>query len=415
MLKNLDKKIIKNCRLCNSKKTFNFLDFGIVPIGNNYNKTKNASLKSKKFPLSLNLCKDCFHCQLTVSVNPKILYKTNYTYLSGTASSFINHFKHYKIWILKKTKLKPGSSILDVGSNDGSCLINFKKEFKICGIDPAKKPSDIANQKNIYTINDYLNHNSKKKILSKFGKFDLITSHNVLAHIEDNITTFNHIYDLLKLEGYFCFEVGYFLDVLKNNYFDTIYHEHIDYHSAKPLINFLMKINFSIINISTNKSQGGSLRILCKKSKNKYISRQSKNFLIKENKSELITFKNLNKWTNRINLQVSKLNKIIQSYRNKSIVGYGAPTKSSLWIKLLKLNRKKIQYVVDDNALKINKYFPNSEIKILPTNNLLKNNFGLIIVFAWNFENDIIKNLKKMRLKNISVIIPLPKIKIYKL
>jgi SAM-dependent methyltransferase len=411
----LKNKIFHKCRLCNSKNLSNVLNFGKVPIGNNYNRNKIISKASKKYLLSLNFCKDCKHCQLSISVNPKILYRTNYTYLSGTAKMFVNHFKQYKTWIIKHTRLKPGSTILDVGSNDGTCLNNFQKNYTVCGIDPAKKPADIANKNNIFTINDYLNVKSKKKILSKFGKFDLITSHNVLAHIDDNISIFHNIYNLLKDNGYFCFEIGYFADVLKKNYFDTIYHEHIDYYSASPLVKFLLKMNFSIINISKNSSQGGSLRILCKKLKVKKVSKQSLMFLIKEKNSNLISLRNLKKWNDRINLQVLKLNQYIQLFKNKTIVGYGAPTKSSLWIKLLKLNSKKISYVVDDNDLKVNKFFPNTEIKILPTKSLTETDIDLLIIFAWNFKKDIISNLKKMKLKNLLVLTPLPTLTINKI
>ena len=404
--------LIKRCRLCKSDKIKKIISFGNVGIGNNFNKSVNISKKSSKYPLGINYCNKCSHCQLNISVNPRILYKKNYTYLSGTADSFKLHFKNYYQWVVNKIKLPESSVVLDIGSNDGTCLSFFQKKYKVCGIDPALKPSQIANKNNIFTINDYLNHNSSQKILKKFGNIDLITSHNVLAHIDNNLETFKIIYKLLKPKGYFCFEIGYFLKVVQNNYFDTIYHEHLDYYNANSLVKFLCKLNFSIIDITVNPSQGGSLRILCRKNNKIYISKSVNNFLANEIKSNILNYVNLIKWKKRIINQVEELNKIIHYHKNSNIIAYGAPTKSTLWIKLLHLNSQVIKFVVDDNNLKINKYYPNTDIKIQSVKILKKVKIDLIIIFAWNFKDDIIIKLKKMNLKNIKIVTPLPKMKI---
>jgi len=403
-------KFINKCRLCNSKDLLKVINFGKIPLGNNFSLKKNESHFAKLFPLELNFCKKCRHCQLSISVNPSILYQKNYTYLSSIGSSFIEHFNNYYLWILKKTKIPNNSLILDVGSNDGTCLSFFKKKFKVCGIDPATKPVKIANRNNIYTVNNFLNDKSSKKILNKFGKFDLITSHNVLAHVDDINNVFFLIYRMLKNNGYFCFEVGYFLKVIKNNFFDTIYHEHLDYHNAQSMVKFLYNYNFSIINISTNKAQGGSIRFLCRKLPKKKISNQVLNFIKKEKNTNLINLINLKKWNTQIDLQIERLKEIINQYyiKNKIIVGYGAPTKATLWIKFLELNSKKIKFVVEDNNLKINKFFPKTDIKIVEINKLLSCKIDLIIIFAWNFKKDIIKKLKKMKIKNVNIITPLP-------
>ena len=132
-------------------------------------------------------CSKCKHYQLSISVNPKVLYAKNYTYLTGVTKTFKNHFSNYSKWIIEKCKINRGSLILDIGSNDGTCLQYFKKnKMKVLGIDPANKPSAIANAKGIKTINNFFNKKISLQIKKKYGKFDLITSHNVLAHT-DNI------------------------------------------------------------------------------------------------------------------------------------------------------------------------------------------------------------------------------------
>ncbi len=409
------KKIV-NCRLCNSKNLIDIISFNKLPLGNDYQKNKIKAIKAIKFPLKVKQCKNCNHFQLSISVNPNILYKTNYTYLSGIGKTFVDHFNSYYKWIKNKTNIKKKSLIVDVGSNDGSCLEKFKNKHIVCGVDPAKIPVQLANKKKIFTILSDFNQKAVKIILNKYGKADLVTSHNVLAHIDKNNEVFENIYDLLKFDGYFCFEVGYFLNVLKDNLFDTIYHEHLDYHHAIPLTKFLIKKKFSILNISTNKIQGGSLRILCKKEISPKIYNQALNFINNEKKVIYFKRKFLDNWQEKIQNNIFKLGDYVNSLNNENIIiGYGAPTKSSLLIKMSKIKNKRISLILEDNKFKVNRFLPNTGIKIVPTAKITQINPDIIIIFAWNFSKDILKKLKNYDIKNCKIIIPLPKFKIIKL
>ena len=139
---------------------------------------------------------------------------------------------------------------------------------------------------------------------------------------------------MLKKDGYFCFEVGYFKEVLKNNYFDTIYHEHLDYHHANPIVNFLINLGFSIIDLKIVKIQGGSLRILCKKDNNKKISNQAYLFLKKEKKTIIYKKKFIQEWEKKIkNSMKNTREKILKTLGNNAIHGYGSPTKIILFLK----------------------------------------------------------------------------------
>ena len=120
----------------------------------------------------------------------------------------------------------------------------LKKGMKVIGVDPAKKPCQKAKLKGVDTINSFFDNKIRKKIIKSYEKVDFVTSHNTLAHVENLKSIFENIYHVLKEDGYFCFEIGYFKEVLKNKYFDTIYHEHLDYHHANPLVKFLQNLVF---------------------------------------------------------------------------------------------------------------------------------------------------------------------------
>ncbi len=411
-------KKISKCRLCNSKKLYQIVGFGKVPLGNNLLSSRKLANAVKTFNLSLIRCNKCGHFQLSDEVAPELLYATNYTYLSGVASSFVEHFENYATWAIKQCKLKKKDLVLDVGSNDGTCLNSFRKRnLDVLGIDPAYLPAKIANNKGIITINKFFNSKSSIEIKKNFGQVDFITSHNVLAHIGNITEVFENIFDLLKDDGYFCFEVGYFLKVLKNNFFDTIYHEHLDYHHASPLIKYLSNLGFSIINISTNKIQGGSIRILCKKQNKTKIYSQPKKFLQKEKNSIINDNRYINSWANSIYININKFKNLIKDCKNqkKIIIGYGAPTKATLILKISGVRYNTIAEIVEDNDLKVGKYLPKTDIKIGKYNKLKINQSEVIIIFAWNFFSDIVKKLKRDKIRNKVIISPLPEVKVYNL
>ena len=409
-------KNITQCRLCDSKKIKQIYNFGLIPLGNNLQKFRLQSVNCKKYPLSLMQCSKCNHFQLSISVNPKILYAKNYTYLTGVTKTFKKHFSDYSNWIIKKCKIKKGSLILDIGSNDGTCLNYFKKnKMKVIGIDPAKKPCKIANTNGINTINNFFNKETSSRIKKKYGQFDFITSHNVLAHTENIQEIFLSIFDLLKEDAYFCFEIGYFKEVVKHNLFDTIYHEHLDYHHAKPLVKLLESIGFSIIDLSTNKIQGGTLRLLLQKRKLKTKIKKVDKFIKQEEKF----FKKINIKNKFQNFKETllKLNLLIRKEigKNKSIYAYGSPTKASLLLINSKLNINMIKNSFEDNPLKCNKYIPGTDIKIMNTKKIKIDLGSVIIILAWNFSKEIEMRLKSQNIRNAKLFIPLPKVNIRKI
>ena len=158
--------------------------------------------------------------------------------------------------------------IIDIGSNDGTALTFFKnKGCKVLGVDPSDSPVKEAQKKEIKTINQFFNYSLSQKIKVNEGEADIVISHNVLAHVENLKDIFTGIFNLLKDHGVFVFEIGYFATMIRENIYDTIYHEHLDYHTLIPMVKFLNSIGFNVFNADIVNSQGGSLRIYCSKSK----------------------------------------------------------------------------------------------------------------------------------------------------
>ena len=405
---------ITACRLCAATNLHEIIDFGEVPLGNNLQQTRVAALAAERYPLELFRCGQCGHFQLGHAVAPEELYATNYTYLSGIGPSFVRHFDAYASWVEATCGLPQGAVVVDVGSNDGTCLKAFRaRGFKVCGVDPATLPAKIANENGIDTIHAFFDSEAVTRIKSKYGAADFVTSHNVLAHVDDLAATLANIHALLKPGGRFCFEVGYFREVLKNNFFDTIYHEHLDYHHAAPLVRHLTALGFAVQDVSVNPVQGGSIRMLCRKTDTRTVSASAQAFLAGEQGSILNDGSYLKNWRHEIEAKMGRFRAMLRARAGdkRSIAGFGAPTKATLLMQMAGIGNDDIAYVAEDNALKAGRFLPGTGVPILPTSHLLSHPPDVLVIFAWNFADDIIGKIRGKLDKPIEVIIPLPEAK----
>ena len=409
---------INCCRLCDSKKLSKVFDLGKTPLANSYTK-KNLSKKLKKYPLGLNLCNSCGHLQLTYSIKPDKMF-INYLYRTNTSYKNFLHFKNYASKIKKLYKNKNGK-ILDIASNDGTFLSFFnKKNFFRLGIDPAKNLKKEANKKGIIQIDNFFTKKNSEKIKRKFKQFDIITANHVCAHVENLNDFFKGVKNLLKDDGIFIFEVSYRGSVIKKNTFDTIYHEHLDYHALFPISRFLRKFSLHLFNFELTNAQGGSLRVYASKNPKSIKVQKIRNQIIKE-KSNYKLFSKItyNKFEKKIFDCKKEIQKIIRSFENKklNIAGYGAAAKTTTFLNYFGLSENKmIKNIFDDNILKQKLYLPGTKIKILSPKNLDLKKLDILIIFAWNYSEIIIHKIKKKFSKRhkLKFLIPFPKPKLIK-
>ena len=409
---------LKSCRLCGDKDIVRVFNLGNTPLANSYS-NKNVSNKLKKYPLGLNLCNGCGHLQLSHSIKPEKMFR-NYLYKTNTSHKNFLHFKNYAKKIKKKFKRK-GGKILDIASNDGTFLNFFnKKKFFRVGIDPAKNLKKLTTSKGIIQIDDFFTEKTSFKIKKKYQKFDIITANHVCAHVENLNDFFRGVKNLLKDDGIFIFEVSYRGSVLKKNTFDTIYHEHLDYHALSPISKFIKKFNLKLFDFEITEAQGGSLRVYVSKNLRIRNKKKIKNQLIKEKKIyKLFNINTYKIFREKINNCKVQLQRILKDFdkKNYNIAGYGAAAKTTTLLNYFNLNKNKtIKFIFDDNKLKQGLYLPGTQIKILDPRYLFRENLDILIIFAWNYSDIIIKNIKKKlkKKKSLKFLVPFPKPKILK-
>ena len=366
----------KDCRQCHSQDLSIAINLNPTPLANDYIYEKNLKIIKKKYPLDVYFCNSCKHLQLLDVVNPKKLFE-NYVYVSGTSSAFVKHFEKYAEYL--NHNFNSEGLVIDIGSNDGTILKAFKRfGYEVLGVEPAKAIAEEAIKNGIETIIDFFNPVVASEIKKKYGEVSIITANNVFAHIDNPSDFLAGVSKIISSDnGVFCFEVSYLKDVIENTFFDTIYHEHLDYHSLLSLRGFLKRNGFEIIDALKVATHGGSIRVISQKIGGKYKISESVNKLISEEYNtglhELSTFI---RFSNQIEKTRGNLIKVLKDLKaqGKSIVGYGAPAKATTLMHHFDIGPEEIDYIVDDSKWKQNLYTPGKKIKILPVNNMNEDN-----------------------------------------
>ena len=398
--------------MCGQSSLIKALELTPTPPGNDFLNQKEIVKQEIKYPLDLYFCKNCYHIQLGHVVNPKILYQKNYTYVSATSDYFVNHLKKYVTEMIKRFDLKSGYLVSDIGSNDGTTLSFFKNAgMKVVGIDPAKDIAQKATNEGINTIGDFFNYSLACKLKRKFGPCKFITSHNACAHIDDLLDVFKGVEHWLEDDGIFVLEVGYFVDVYQNTWFDTIYHEHLDYHTVAPFEKLLDRVGMELIDVERIEPQGGSIRVTAQKYGGKYKrSKSVENLITLENELGLNKVETLYEFNNKISIVKKKLQNIINFLKNdgKIIAGFGAPTKATTMMAHFGLDEKILDFIVDDNPLKQGLFTPITHIPIYSTEALYKYKPDYVLILAWNFAEPIMKIQARYEKEIGQFIIPMP-------
>ncbi len=388
------------CRSCGNTNLKRFLSLGYHPLANNLLKKQNE--KCELYPLEVNYCDKCHNCQLSVSVDPKKMF-SKYLYTSSTSKKFKDHFINAAKKYVKDFKLtKKKSYIIDIGSNDGIALKPFK-DFgfvKLLGVEPAKNLAKLANKNKIKTFNGFLENKNLKKIKKNA---DLILASNVFAHSDKLKEMAECMFKLLSKNGTIIIEVQYLLNTLKDLTFDNIYHEHYNYWSLTSLINFFNQFDGKVFRSEKINTHGGSLRIYIKKGKNVKIESSIKSMLREEEVFGIKKFSTYQKFGESVyNIRdnvIKNINKLKKS--NKNVIGYGAPAKATTALNFFGIS-KEIDFIVEDNKLKHNKFVPGAKI-IIKNKSSIKNKKNVILVLAWNFFEEIKKNNSNLSEKFINI------------
>lgn len=404
----------KTCRLCASTNLSLAFSLTPTPLANNLESADLTKIQNV-YPLDVFFCNECSHVQLLDVVNPKLLFE-NYYYVSGTSPVFVKHFEDYFFYVKKRFNPSKSGVVIDIGSNDGTLLKFFKDDgYTVLGIDPAQNLSVYSKNSGIDTIVDFFSPTVANTILAKYGKASVITANNVFAHIDDMRSCVEAAKNLLTDDGVLVFEVSYLVDVLEKKLFDTIYHEHLDYHSVKPLVQFLDSCGLTLVEVERVSSHGGSVRVSAQRKLDGHVPGDSvRQALLRESELGLDQIETLRDFYGHIDLIKHELYKLLVGLKEKgkSIAGFGAPAKMTTLLYHLGINKDLLDFIVDDSPLKQGRFTPGLHIPILASRALYEKKPDYVLILAWNFADSIIKNHLAYSQNGGRFIIPLPSIEI---
>lgn len=374
------------CLACGSTHLIPSLDLGNQPLANNL---KDKPSEQDTYPLGVNLCEDCCHLQLTHTVDPKVIY-SNYLYVAGTSKTLKDYSSWFAGYVVETMNLQT-SNVLDIGCNDGTQLDCFKPySLNTFGIDPAENIHPTSSAKHD-VICDYFGPNIVEKI---HYNFDAITAQNVFAHNPNPLEFLHTVKELMSDHTKLFIQTSQ-ADMVLNNEFDTIYHEHINFFNAHSMNELSKRAGLNLIDVIKTPIHGNSYVFVLSKT----IKRTYNVSNIIKNESKLLDLQTYKDWEKTVQSNMFELKSVISAYtaQGYKVVGYGAAAKGNT---LLNYIKQPLDLIIDDSPLKHNLYSPghNSPIKSIDAlKEYSKEDKIVFMPLAWNFFTEISNRIKTVR------------------
>ena len=401
---------IKKCQFSNKRDLKLIISLGYLPPVNQMQKINSISEEAIFFPANLMYSQSSKLVQLSTIVNKSLLFPKQYPYTSSTTEILRNNFFELSKECEKLFNLNKKDLIIDIGSNDGNLLSNFKK-YKILGVTP-ENIGKIAIKKGIPTLIRYFDKDTSNLILKKYGKAKIITATNVFAHIDNLKDLIKNILKVLKEDGIFVTESHYLVSLIQDLQYDTIYHEHLRYYSLTSLKKIFDSYNLSIIHAKKIPTHGGSIRVYVSKKGNYKTSKNVFKILNSEKKS--LSWKNFISFRKKVVDSKLSLMSMLRRLKKKNvkIFGVGAPSRASTLVNYVGLTNEIIDCICEiEGSYKIGNYMQGTNIPIVSEKIIFKEKPKYLLLLSWHISKDLIKNLRKKGYKG-KFIIPLPNPKI---
>lgn len=400
-----------NCRMCGSTGLYKFLDLGFTPPADQFRRKDQLREADVYYPLQVMMCEECGLAQLSYVVSPEVLYRNDYPYESSTTQTGRRHWAEFAASVVKRLRLAPGDLAVDIGSNVGVLLGAFRDNgMRVQGVDPAANIVMIARENGIDTICEFFNEDAARQIVADKGKASVITATNVFAHVDDLDALLESVKALLNERGVFIFEAPYFVNLLKHNEYDTIYHEHLSYLSAKPLVPFFAKHGMEAFHIEENDIHGGSFRVFVGRAGQWPIGEEVDRMITEEERLGIYKRERLDRFAQEVGKNKKDLTWLLQSLKHdgKRIVGVSAPAKGMTLLNYCRIDNDVLDFVTEKSRLKIGRYTPGAHIPVVSDAELLSQQPDYALLLAWNFAEEIMRNLEEYRRRGGKFIIPIP-------
>ncbi len=405
------------CRFCRAPLFRTFADLGVSPVANAFLNPAQLNRMEPFYPLHAYVCETCLLVQLEDFETPEHIFNDQYAYFSSYSDSWLDHARQYTEAMTARLGLNQDSFVVEIASNDGYLLQYFvQKGIPVLGIEPSGNVASAAKEKGIDTLVEFLTANSAKEVVSKKRRADLVLGNNVLAHVPALNDFVEGLKILLSENGVLTMEFPHLLCLIRENQFDTIYHEHFSYFSFLAVRQIFAKHGLRIFDVDQLPTHGGSLRIYAAHEANQRWEEQaSVAKLLAEERSaglnDISSYSNFSEQVNKTKLDL--LGFLIDVKRaGKKIVGYGAPAKGNTLLNFCGIRSDFLDYTVDRSPQKQGMFLPGTHIPIAAPEKIFETKPDYVFILPWNLRDEIVAQMSGIAAWGGKFVVPIPEVRV---
>ncbi len=405
------------CRSCGATLKHTFVDLGMSPLANSYIKPDQVSRMEPFYPLHVYVCEKCLLVQLKQFAAPHDIF-SDYAYFSSFSDSWLAHAKAYVDMIVGRFRLDRSSKVVEIASNDGYLLQNFvSRGIPALGVEPASNIAEVAKQKGIPTTVAFFGEKAALDLAADGWVADLIIGNNVLAHVPDLNDFVKGLKVLLNPMGLITMEFPHLLQLMQQNQFDTIYHEHFSYFSFLAVEQVFARHGMRLFDVEELSTHGGSLRIYACHNDDMSKPTESRAKELKS-REETAGFGQLNHYLSfgpRVETTKRKLLSFLISAKQegKHVVGYGAPAKGNTLLNYCGIRTDLIDYTVDRSPYKQGHFLPGVHIPIYGPERVRDTRPDYLLILPWNIREEVMQQMSFIREWGGKFVVPIPEVQVY--
>lgn len=406
------------CRFCDAALQVTFSDLGMSPLSNSYLRPEQLDRHEKFYPLHARVCEKCFLVQLEQFESPQHIFSDDYAYFSSYSDLWLRHAAEYVERMSRRFALDDKHFVVEIASNDGYLLQYFvKRGVPVLGIEPAANCAAAAEQKGVSTLVKFFGTRTAEELVAKGRKPDLLLGNNVLAHVPDLNDFVRGLKLLLAPRGVLTMEFPHLLNLIEQNQFDTIYHEHFSYLSFLTVEKVFLHHGITLFDVEELPTHGGSLRIFGRHASDTSHAVSGRVAALRETerRAGLDGIEVYRRFDDKVKRTKRRLLEFLIRAKEdgKRIAGYGAPAKGNTLLNYCGVRSDFVEFTVDRSPHKQGCYLPGTHIPILHPDRVRELRPDYLLILPWNLKDEIVSQMQHIREWGGRFVIPIPTVQVF--